>query len=119
MTLVEFKNKINSLPKDSEFSYSISEPFSWRGSYAEVAFSIEETPSNATQVLEKINMAYDREFTGYKGGEYTYDDYTDVHFESGHESYSDGDYVERIIQGLTESGVVESPEKKLVDLLFK
>ena len=43
MELKNLKDYISSFPNETVFKYGISKPFSWRGSYDEVAFSI-ETP---------------------------------------------------------------------------
>ncbi|HEY8936608.1 MAG TPA: hypothetical protein VIM65_15375, partial [Cyclobacteriaceae bacterium] len=63
--------------------------------------------------------AYLREFTGYKGGEYTYHDNTDVHFEEDVSSYSDGRYAERWIAKIQCLETADSSEERLVNLLFK
>jgi hypothetical protein len=118
MTLKEFKNHIDSFTYNKVFDYSISNPFSWRGVYSEVAFTIKPIPSDKEDVLSKINKAYDNEFYGYKGGNYKYDDNTDIHFESEPSSWSDGGYTEELISkilGLTPS---RSPEERLIILIF-
>ena len=119
MKLGEFKKKIESLPVDAEFSHLISEPFSWRGSYNEVAFAIERRPSTTTQILDRINAAYTREFLGYKGGTYTYDDYTEVHFEEDSSRHTDGEYVEHWISELMGQSPANSPEERLVNIIFR
>lgn len=50
-------------------------PHSYRGYYDEVAF---EPTTNVTveQMLQSCNRALCDTFTGWKGGEYTYDNYT-------------------------------------------
>lgn len=54
--------------------------FSWRGIYSEVAFTPSKTGSKE-ESLEMIEMALTEEFEGWKGGVFTYDLYTRVHFE--------------------------------------
>ncbi len=62
--------------------------FSWRGRYDEVAF----TPSkhgNKKESLGLIEKALSETFLGWKGGDYTYADYTQTHFETEQSSFSD------------------------------
>ena len=70
MKLKDFKQHISNFPKLTEFNYGISKPFSWRGSYDEVAFSIVEYPMTREEILANIELAYTETFYGYKGGEY-------------------------------------------------
>jgi len=102
----------------AEFNYSLSEPFSWRGIYNEVAFTIEEGQSTKQSIIKKINQALTYEFTGWKGGIYYYDENTPIHFEESHGRWSDGDYTEEWINKLTNTELVYSREEKLVKLLF-
>jgi len=118
MTLKEFKNYIESFTYNKVFDYSISDPFSWRGVYAEVAFSIKSIPSDKENILEKINKAYTDEFYGYKGGDFKYDDNTDIHFEREPSSYTDGGYAEEWISKLLELKPSTSPEERLIGLMF-
>lgn len=85
MTISDLKHYFETV-KDPKFF--IIDVFSWRGVYDEVAF----TPSkNGTreESLEFINKALTKTFEGYKGGEYTYELYTDVHFEFDERSFLD------------------------------
>lgn len=52
-------------------------PHSWRGDYMQLAF---EPAKNVTvgQMLADAKGALGKTFTGYKGGAYTMDEYTDV-----------------------------------------
>lgn len=93
MILQIFKEYIEKFPENTLFRYGLSDPFSWRGAYDEVAFTLLDTPMTKEELLSKINEAYTKTFRGYKGGEYTYDDYTVVNFESSPNSWTDGDYV--------------------------
>ena len=85
---VEDKSKI--------LKWGISEPFSWRGIYSEVCFSIEKNVS-VEECIEKIEEVLSETFYGYKGGEYIYDMDTPVHFEADGSGYSDGEYVEEML----------------------
>lgn len=69
--------------------FFLTDVFSWRGFYSEVAF----TPSavgTKERSLELIEEALTGTFIGYKGGEFTYDEWTNVHFEND-SSFSDDD----------------------------
>ena len=66
----------------------MTDVFSWIGIYNEVAF----TPSlegSREESLYLINEALNGVFTGYKGGSYTYNIYTKVHFENSVSSCDD------------------------------
>lgn len=62
--------------------------FSWRGIYDEVAFTPSKTGTKE-ESLKLINNALTETFDGYKGGEYTYKESTDVHFEFSERDCSD------------------------------
>lgn len=118
MTLKEFKTHIESFPNETEFNYGISKPFSWRGVYAEVAFEMLEQPMTKEDILANIELAYTETFRGYKGGEYTYDDHTDIHFETDCGSYTSGGYVSLWIAKIEEKEEYQSQEDRLVKLAF-
>jgi len=118
MTLLEFKDHVASLPNGAKFDYSISNPFSWRGIYAEVAFSIEDIPCTKKDILDKIEMAYNETFQGYKGGDFQYNDYTEIHFEESIGSYTDGDYCVNKIAEIAKEEVPHDNEERLVKLIF-
>lgn len=119
MNLIDFKKHIESFDNGTEFKYGISEPFSWRGSYDEVAFSIVEEPMTKEAILENIEKAYTEKFYGYKGGEYRYSDYTTVNFEEeGSSNYSDGGYCSEMIAKLECRMPFKSQEERLVKLAF-
>lgn len=114
MNLLELKNKIEQLPKGTISQYGISEPFSWRGRYSEVAFSIEKAPTTRETMLERIEKAYTDVFDGYKGGTYSYDDLTPVNFESSASDWSDGDYTKDMIEQITGEYYCPDPDEELV-----
>jgi hypothetical protein len=119
MELKDFKEHISNFPKGTVFNYGISKPFSWRGSYDEVAFSIVESPMSKEDILANIELAYTGTFYGYKGGEYKYQDYTTVNFEEeGSRNYSDGRYVAQMIAKIEEKEEYQSQEDRLVKLAF-
>lgn len=116
MTLQEFKNHISSFPEGTVFDYGISEPFSWRGRYDEVAFTIITEPTSREEILEHINTAFVKTFRGWKGGYYEYSGFTPVNFENDTSSWSDGEYVQHHIDQLLPE--FDTPEFKFVKLAF-
>ena len=119
MKLGKLKKLIESLPDGKKFNRSLSDPFSWRGSYDEVAFSIEEVAATKEEMLDKITKAFTQEFCGYKGGEYRYNGQTPVNFEADESDYSDGSYTDGWISMLLNIDPAESNEERLVKLLFQ
>ena len=117
MTLKEFRDHIDQLEDGTIFTHGISLPFSWRGNYEEVAFEVLDTMSQKEDMLKAIAQAYTETFYGYKGGEFTFEDDTPVHFESDPSSYTDGGYVERWIEHFAEGEEV-TKEKQLASLMF-
>lgn len=118
MELKQFKQQIEQAEEGKTFDYGISEPFSWRGSYDEVAFEIIEQPMTREEILANIEKAYTGTFYGYKGGEYTYVDYTEVHFEEDGSRYTDGGYCAEMIAKIEGGETYQSQEMRLVKLAF-
>jgi hypothetical protein len=118
MTLGEFKRQVEQTIGVSEFRYGISEPFSWRGSYDEVAFAIIEGPMSKQEFLRRINSAYNYAFYGYKGGEYEYSDSTPVNFEEGNARYTDGKYCAEWIAKIEDSEMFKGQEERLTSLIL-
>lgn len=118
MELKKFKEHIEEAENEKIFGYGISEPFSWRGSYDEVAFEIIEQPMRREDILANIQKAYNGKFYGYKGGEFTYQDYTEVHFEEDSSSWSDGGYCAEIISKIEGGEPYQSQEFRLIKLAF-
>jgi hypothetical protein len=119
MTLLELKQHIESFPAGTIFNYGLSNPFSWRGSYDEVAFSVKEEMSTKEQILEKITKAFTGEFIGWKGGEFRYHGGTDIHFEDDCGTWTDGGYTENWISKILRADQVTDSEHRLISLLFK
>ncbi len=105
MVLKQFKEYFEKFPNGTSFRFGISEPFSWRGVYSEVAFEILETPMSKEEILSNINAAYDGEFEGWKGGTYSYNKNTTIHFEKDYGSYTDGGYLITKFLNLAFSGI--------------
>lgn len=119
MTLKEFRELIEGFPEDYVFKYGISKPFSWRGNYGEVAFTIIFFATKREDVLNEIKKASSKQFTGYKGGTYKYNDKTEVHFENGASEYSDRGYSRGIIRKILKyKKKIEDSDEMLIKLLF-
>lgn len=118
MNLGQFENHIKSFPEGIIFKYGISEPFSWRGVYAEVAFQMLEESMTREQILERISLAFTETFIGYKGGEFTYGNMTPVNFEEGTGRWTDGEYVSQWISKLEKTQPYQSQEERLIKLAF-
>ena len=118
MKLKDFRQHIESFPSGTKFNFGISKPFSWRGVYAEVAFEMLDQPMSREEVLENIKLAYTETFRGYKGGEYRYNESTEIHFETDIASWSDGYYVSKWIDKIERKVEYQSQEDKLVKLAF-
>lgn len=118
MNLGEFEKYIKSFPEGTTFKYGISEPFSWRGVYAEVAFQMLEESMTKEQILERIQKALTDTFIGYKGGEYNYNKYTNVNFEADYGRWTEGNYTARWIAKLEKTEPYQSQEERLIKLAF-
>ena len=92
MTVKELQEKIKSWP-DATMPFCIEDVFSWRGVYAEPACCISTRDVSKEDNLSMLNMLTSDTFTGWKGGEYSYNDYNDIHFESSRGSWSDGKFI--------------------------
>lgn len=85
MTLQELKNYFENTVNPK---FYLKDVFSWRWAYDEVAF-IPSKYGSRGESLELIERALTESFHGWKGGEYTYDEGTDVHFEEEPDTCSD------------------------------
>ena len=119
MTLKELKAHFEAFQPDHIFEYTLSMPFSWRGSYNQVAFSVDKGSMTAEEALRSVNFAYSTGFEGYKGGEFYYNDETHVHFENEYGAYSDGGYTLRKIIEIAGHPTCETLQGLLVKLAFK
>tara|TARA_R110002073_G_C9009086_1_gene539679 strand:+ start:151 stop:507 length:357 start_codon:yes stop_codon:yes gene_type:complete len=117
MTLGELKIFIENQEKQT-FDFGLSLPFSWRGSYAEVAFSILKEQTSKVDLLKSVDDALSETFIGYKGGDFNYDLHTDVNFEMDYSAYSDGGYCRQLIAEIECSEPYETEEQKLVKIAF-
>lgn len=118
MELRQLKNLFEQMESGKVLDYKLSEPFSWRGIYAECAFEILKESSTKKENLEQIKKALKEEFEGYKGGDFRYDLDTEVHFETDYGSYTDGGYSKRLIEEIKREKAYDSFEEELVNLIF-
>lgn len=77
MTLGELIQRLKEAPRDFRVPFGFHEPHSYRGYYDQLAF---EPTTNVTvgEMLDAAESALGETFTGYKGGDYTMGEYTDV-----------------------------------------
>lgn len=71
-----------------EPKFYLTDVFSWRGCYSEVAFTPSRNGSRE-QSLEMIQRALIEDFPGWKGGKFVYGLCTRVHFEKQEQGHSD------------------------------
>ncbi|MCK5604415.1 hypothetical protein KAR91_21170 [Candidatus Pacearchaeota archaeon] len=78
MTLGELIVALESHDQDRVIPLGFNNPHSYRGYYDELAF---EPAENVTvgAMLKDAKSALGKTFTGYKGGDYTMNEHTDVH----------------------------------------
>lgn len=118
LTLKKLRIWVENLPEDTVCLYALSSPFSWRGSYDEVAFSVDRCDTSREKLLDSIWQAYNLTFTGWKGGEFKYSDDTPVHFEKDCSEYSDGIYCAEKIASIEVDEVFLSQEERLMKKAF-
>lgn len=68
--------------------FYLADVFSWRGRYDEVAF-IPSKNGSKDESLKMTDRALSEIFDGWSGGEYAYDEDTEVHFETEERGCSD------------------------------
>jgi hypothetical protein len=79
MTVKGLLDELKQLPTDTTFKYGFSgSGYSYRGDYSQVAF-IKDTDVNVSTMIDSLESVVGKTFTGYKGGEFTMDEYTDVY----------------------------------------
>lgn len=75
--------------EDFVFSNAFRRPHSYRGRYDELAFSPENASETVRSIKEYVDRAESDLFTGWKGGEFTYDESTPVHLTWEGNSYDE------------------------------
>lgn len=86
MRLSELIATLEKAPQDLVVPFGFGHPHSWRGDYAQLAFEPEENVTVA-YMLEAAKSALGATYEGYKGGDFTMDEYTRIHIEE----YGTGD----------------------------
>lgn len=78
MTLIELIDVLKTMPQDKVVRWGFDHPHSWRGVYDELAF---EPAENVTigSMLHCAREALHNTYQGYKGGDFTMGEYTEVH----------------------------------------
>jgi hypothetical protein len=89
-------NKIESWQEDT-MNFKITDVFSWRGSYDEPACSIQCVQATKEENLEMLNRLTSESFRGWKGGEFKYTPYHEIHFELDNGEWSNGQYLIRFL----------------------
>ena len=92
MTIEELREKIESYPEET-MPFCIDDVFSWRGVYAEPACSLSTDTTTKEHNYQMLDRLENETFEGWKGGEYTYHPYDDLHFEDEPGNWSDGQYL--------------------------
>lgn len=67
---------------DNIIPFKIVDMWSWRGIYQDACLEVELKDCGKHDLLIELTDLTNNEFTGWKGGEYEYDDYDYVHFEN-------------------------------------
>lgn len=102
ITLGKLKEMFDAYADDHVFEYGLGDVFSWRGSYDEPCFSIEQnvTAKHCKRVVEE---ALNESFMGWKGGEYSYYEGSPVNFEREEGVWSDGRYLAEKLEEMLET----------------
>ena len=74
--------------KNRVIKKGLGDPDSWRGSYNELAFDIVENIT-IQQMIDCAKNCIGMQFTGYKGGEFVFDENTSINIDS-YGDYTDG-----------------------------
>lgn len=81
MNIEELRKELRKLPKSMVFPVGFANPHSWRGSYDEP--SVE--PAHDVSVKSMLNCLDElvtEEFYGYKGGEYRFSKWQNLHLDA-------------------------------------
>jgi len=80
MTLGKLEKLLNAVDADATVLYGFTHAHSWRGIYAEAAF---EPAMNVSikSMRDEVERALTETFQGWKGGDFTYDEWTEAHLD--------------------------------------
>jgi len=106
MELKSLIKVLEKLPQDLVVPKGFSNPHSWRGIYAELAFEPTEN-TKVADMLADAKSAIGATYEGYKGGDFTMDEDTRVHFAYyGSADDESGEIFVSIIEALTPQGSI-------------
>lgn len=80
---------LEAMPRDAVVPFGFSRPNSYRGYYDQVAFAPAENVTVGS-MLAHARSAIGPTFTGWKGGDYTYDEWTDCWIAEPGDATGDG-----------------------------
>lgn len=78
-TYIEILERVKD--KSKTLSRGLGKPDSWRGSYGELAFDIVENIT-IQEMLDCAKKCIGRKFTGYKGGDFIFNEDTTINIDS-------------------------------------
>ena len=82
MTLGEYIKILENVEdKNKMLKKGLGDPDSWRGSYEELAFDIVENIT-IQEMIDCAKNCIGKQFTGYKGGKYIFDEDTTINIDS-------------------------------------
>lgn len=85
LMLGELIARLESEPREKRVKLGFGNPHSWRGIYSELAFEpVEDT--TVGEMLDAARSALGATYEGWKGGQYTMSEYSDVHLDYEGES---------------------------------
>jgi hypothetical protein len=79
MTIIQLKNFLNRFSDDKICLYGFSSPHSYRGYYDQAAVVPTQNVTIA-EMKSTLDKLLTDTFEGWKGGEYKYDEDTEIHF---------------------------------------
>lgn len=81
--------KLRAEGEDAFVAPALGSPHSYRGYYSELCLEIVGSSMPAAQLAEMLEQCLDATFEGYKGGDFTMNQYTDVWIGEYGTSYGD------------------------------
>lgn len=88
MMLGELIKLLEGFQPAKEVAVGFSDPHSWRGIYSELAFVLTENVTIGS-MLADAKSAVGTTYEGYKGGDFTMGEYSDVYIVESHSTYDD------------------------------
>ena len=88
MELQEYIAILEQYPRDKALPKGLGAPHSWRGVYQELAFEVVED-TTVGEMLDCAEECIGKTFQGWKGGDFTMRETTEIHIELEEGAYSD------------------------------